>query len=385
MSSLADTRGAPPVAVEVTDELIDQVRRSLPREFPVSLYNHFAGYDAIRHYAFGIGDDNPLWCDEAYAAQSPIGVMAAPPTFPYSVFNPSVPLGLPQLQALKAGDAWTFHRPVRRDERLQARGRATEVEAREGERGGRFVVMKGVVEYSTTDGEVVATVVAGNLGMVPRGRGPRCLDYPPRPRRRYTASELEQIDAAVQAEQRRGSVPRWWEDVQIGEELVPVVKGPFDQVAMTTYYAGAIGSERYTACELRWNQWRAGHRKADAQGEPDYSHVLRWSNHLDDETAQAVGMPGAYDNGGQRVGWFAHLLTNWMGDHGQLRTLDVQLRRPVTLTDTTWCTGRVSGSSTVGDDHLVTVALTGHDQDGERTTIGSATVALPTRAGESTT
>jgi len=29
--------------------------------------------DAIRHYAHGIGDDNPLWCDPSYARQSRYG------------------------------------------------------------------------------------------------------------------------------------------------------------------------------------------------------------------------------------------------------------------------------------------------------------------------
>ena len=30
---------------------------------------HEATRDNIRHYAHGIGDDNPLWCDPDYAAR----------------------------------------------------------------------------------------------------------------------------------------------------------------------------------------------------------------------------------------------------------------------------------------------------------------------------
>lgn len=34
----------------------------------IELWNHEASRDSIRHYAWGIGDDNPLYCDPDYAA-----------------------------------------------------------------------------------------------------------------------------------------------------------------------------------------------------------------------------------------------------------------------------------------------------------------------------
>ncbi len=41
--------------------------------------------DAIRHFAFGISDDNPLWLDADYAARGPYGRLVAPPAFLTSV------------------------------------------------------------------------------------------------------------------------------------------------------------------------------------------------------------------------------------------------------------------------------------------------------------
>jgi acyl dehydratase len=35
--------------------------------------------DAIRNYAYGCGDPNPLFYDEEYAAGSPFGTRIAPP------------------------------------------------------------------------------------------------------------------------------------------------------------------------------------------------------------------------------------------------------------------------------------------------------------------
>ncbi|MBT3292552.1 MAG: acyl dehydratase, partial [Victivallales bacterium] len=37
--------------------------------------------DNIRHYANGIGDDNPLWCDPEYAAKTQYGGLIALPSF----------------------------------------------------------------------------------------------------------------------------------------------------------------------------------------------------------------------------------------------------------------------------------------------------------------
>jgi len=37
--------------------------------------------DAIRHFAMGLGDDNPLWHDRDYAASTKWGGLIAPPTF----------------------------------------------------------------------------------------------------------------------------------------------------------------------------------------------------------------------------------------------------------------------------------------------------------------
>ena len=37
------------------------------------------------------------------------------------------------------------------------------------------------------------------------------------------------------------------------------------------------------------------------------------------EHAHEIGMPGAYDQGWQRISWAGHLLTNWCGDRGFVR------------------------------------------------------------------
>src|SRR5574341_553081 len=67
---------------QVTDEDIERMRARIGTEVPIQdPYNRVATLDAIRHYAYGIGDDNPLFCDETYAQKTRWGGVIAPSYF----------------------------------------------------------------------------------------------------------------------------------------------------------------------------------------------------------------------------------------------------------------------------------------------------------------
>ena len=67
----------------ITEKALDDLRQRIgvritPEPEP---WCHEATRDNIRHYAHGIGDDNPLWCDPEYAEASSHGGLIAPPSF----------------------------------------------------------------------------------------------------------------------------------------------------------------------------------------------------------------------------------------------------------------------------------------------------------------
>jgi hypothetical protein len=68
---------------KITDEALDALRRRVDVRIETTLepWCHEATRDAIRHYAHGIGDDNPLWCDPDYAANTRWGGIVALPSF----------------------------------------------------------------------------------------------------------------------------------------------------------------------------------------------------------------------------------------------------------------------------------------------------------------
>ena len=70
--------------------------------------------DNIRHYAHGIGDDNPLWCEPDYAAKTKYHSIIALPSFLFSTSRIASGYvgGLPGIHAMWAGANWKWHLPV---------------------------------------------------------------------------------------------------------------------------------------------------------------------------------------------------------------------------------------------------------------------------------
>jgi acyl dehydratase len=368
----------------ITNEMVEEARALIGRDLRVAQYNEFASYDTIRHYAFGIGDDNPLWCDEEYASKTKYGMQLAPPLFLCSVIPSSVTPGFPGIQPLKVADHWTWYRPVRRGDRIRASAKLTAVEIVEGRIAGRMAKEWGEIDYKTTGGEPLAHVETEHLRVMRPDGGDHGLSYADQPEYQYTESELQRIEHDVFAEERRGSEVRYWESVNVGDEIPAVVKGPLDQVTMTCYYAGAIGTPGYKACELRWKQWRQANESPELMpgNYPiDYfqERVLPSLGHQNHSVARAIGMPGAYDNGHQRMAWLAHCVTNWMGDDGFLKHLSVKVRRPNVFGNTTWMRGKVTGKFVQDGEACIVAEVRGEDQLGELNTSGEATIVLPLR------
>jgi hypothetical protein len=161
--------------------------------------------------------------------------------------------------------------------------------------------------------------------------------------------------------------------VAVGDAMTELVKGPLTVTSVIAFVQG-WGSLYVRAHGLAFDMFE----RHPALGIPNPSGVPEPPErvHWDEAMAKAVGVPGAYDYGPERVAWLGHLVTNWMGDAGFLRRLNVRVLRHNLIGDTTWCRGTVSGKDPEGVVHL---ALSAVNQRGETTASGSATVVLPER------
>ena len=97
-------------------------------------------------------------------------------------------------------------------------------------------------------------------------------------------------------------------------------------------------------------------------------------------------MPAPFDFGPKRSTWLSHLLTNWIGDEGWLYGLNLRFTGPVFAGDISTCKGEITrkyveeGKHWVGS-HFVECKVWAENQRGEVSTGGTATVILPSRAG----
>jgi acyl dehydratase len=365
------------LAPSLEEDSIRGLEALVGQEIRLEPYNNEATRDTIRHYALGIGDDNPLWCDPDYAKSAAYGGLIAPPTFLYSVFDGAIGAGLPGVQPIYAGTEWQFGRPVRRGEEIVPSAVFGAVKRLSGRTASDMLLQSTDVTYRVGD-EVVATARATTF-RVPRSDADGGLNYEPRDEYQYSDEEIERIRADVKAEYRRGSEKLDVAALKVGEVIRPVVKGPIDRITMTAYYAGCIGSPGYKACEVAWKyrDWAINTPELlPSNYDPSYfaETVLPSLGHQDTDVAREIGMPNAYDNGPQRCGWFAHAVTNWMGDESRLERLTIRLRRPDLFGDTVWIGGQVVGTELTEEFGYADVELTARNQMSELVATGTARV-----------
>lgn len=368
----------------ITDQMVQEARSMigvwLRRDvhWP-ALYEPVSQHDIRRWAIYAMGDDNPLWADAEHGKRSIWGSTIAPPTFLYTVDTLIVAPGLRGIQWIHGGTRWTLHRPIRAGDTIVARARVIDVQEKQGSRVPRFLIQTGEILFTNQRQELVARA-ENDILRIPRARSGQGIrpkeKNTERTRTTYTREQIEEIRQAYVDEYRRGSSVLYWEDVEIGSELPPIVKGPLTLVDIVAFYAGR--KNVYNPLKLAFLE-RERH-PANVYVSPVTGIPIHpAAGHFDADIAQEVGMPAAYDNGWMRVGWISHLITNWAGDWGFVRQLDARLPLANYVGDLTWCRGRVSGKRVDSAEHLVDLECWGTNQRGERTTEAKATVRLPSK------
>ena len=364
---------------KITDEEIENARRMigtiLRSEGP---YLQDATPDTLRNFCNGIGDLNPLYRDVEYGRQSRYSSMLGHPMFPYAFGWPGRSCwGLPGVHGFFVGNDWEFFRNVRPGDRISGVERVVGVEEKFGEFSGRLVIQYVETSYFNQRDELVVRV----LGWTTRHERRAARDkgkYAEIQAYDYRVEELEAIDAAVLSERERirGAQTRYFEDVEIGEALPDVVRGPLSLMDTMGFLVGC-GRGHTHGVLLGAAARHPSHyfRNPEAGGGIEYTGI----GHHRDSVAKQVGVPATYDYGPQRTAWMCSLVSNWIGDAGFVKRVRVDLRRFNLVGDTTWCKGRVTRKYEVDGQKLVDLEIWADNQRGETTTKGVASVVLPSR------
>jgi len=368
---------------KITDAGLDELRQRIGRKIEDTLepWCHEATRDNIRHYAHGIGDDNPLWCDPAVAGKSVHGGIVALPSFLFATNRivSGYVGGLPGVHAMWAGADWTWHRWVRCNEPITTQAWLADIVEHETRFAGRAVQQIYHVDFYGSGGDLVAQAESWCFRTdrdAAREEGTKYTSLKGKAPKRYTPEELDRVYALYAEEEIRGTKTRHFEDVAVGDKLPTLAKGPMTVTGFIAFAQG-WGGLYIRANKLNWKQIsrHPGLGIPNRFGVPDCPERVHW----DPEMAALVGAPGVYDYGPERCSWLTHHLTNWMGDDGFLVNAKSKIRRHNPEGDMLFIDGTVTGRRLEGGRHFVDIAQEAKNQDGELSVIGTATVALPSR------
>lgn len=367
---------------KITEAGLDDLRKRIgvPITDTVEPWNYEATRDAIRHYAHGIGDDNPLWCDPAYAEKTQYGNIVALPSFLFSTSRivSGYCGGLSGVHAMWAGADWTWHKPVLRNDVISTQARLKDLIEHQTKFAGRAFQQIYTTEFFNQHGDKVAEAdswVFRTDRDEARERGTKYTEARGRVEQ-YTDAQIEEFYKLYEAEEVRGATPRYWEDVQEGEALPRMMKGPMTVTGFIAYAQGWGGLYiRANKLAAKMVMKHPGLGIRNRFNVPDCPERVHW----DEAFALEVGAPGAYDYGPERCSWLTHHVTNWMGDVGFLRKSKCQIRRHNPDGDAIFIDGTVTRKWIEDGKHLVEIqqkAITARD---ELSAHGASIVELPTK------
>lgn len=366
----------------MTDEMLAEVRKLIGTKLRIAhaINNEEATRMAILKFAGGIGDTNPLWTDSEYAEKTCYGSIIAPPSWVFSVFS-GLQYGFRGVGGFHSSSAIEFYLPILRNDRITPEMICTDIV---GPKKSAFAE-KTVIEcndtlYTNQKGKLVTKIsweVTHFEREVARKTGKYHHIQLPHP---WTEEELKKIEEEVLAEERSGDNTPFWDDVEIGQEIKPLVKGP---VTMTDEIAFLIGGgapiPRLVANVAALRFYRR-HPNWAFRDPTSFGLEPIYAVHYNREAARAQGLPYQYDVGFQRNSWQIHLMTNFMGDEGWLKKSYCEFRRFVYFSDVVWLKGKIT-EKFVDDagECCVKIETTTINQRGEEVMPGYAIVALPSK------
>lgn len=364
----------------ITDEAVAELRSRIGRPITrvTAPFYREINQDAARNFAYAIGDDNPLWTDPDYGRTTRWGGQLAPPTILYSTENTvsGAVEGLPGVHAMFAGTDWRWYEPVRVGTTMRTVSTLKDMVEHRTRFAGRSFQQIYHVEFFDQHGTRLAEADSWCFRTerdTAREKGTK-YDDAARTARTYTEDEIAAFFEQYLKERPRGAEKRAWRDVQVGDTVGPVLKGPYT-VTSAVCFMQAWGNYAVRNHRIAFRYYDR-HRKLaprNAQNVPEPPVRVHWDN----DFALAVGAPGAYDFGPERIAWLGHMLTDWCGDDGFVRRLHTQIRRHNPVGDALWCAGTVTGKRVEDGRHLVDIDVQGLNQDGELSIKGYAEVELP--------
>jgi len=368
----------PPAHLIATNEYIQPINNELVTE------------DLIRHFANATGDPNPLWRDPAYARGTKWGSIIAPPCFESCIascdgagVSDKATFVAPGFNLFAGGNRHEYLGVMRPGDKFRIVDRYLGVEERPMKgKAYRLFVESGTRSYINQNDEIVA-FSTGRRVMTATwpGKAAETEDqiYKGITRRHFSKEQLDELyrlyDEQLAGKNRRGSNVLYWEDVNEGDVLPEVIKGPLDM----SDACSAMLVEYNSSFAIKYAVMKAEIKNYPIDPETgNYRYRRDW--HFEDSIARVMNVPYAFQIGKFSEMILCHIITDWAGDDGFVKVFDCQLRSISIMGDMVWLKGKVVKKYESNGEHLVDLDVWSENQDKRIIVKATATVRLTSMA-----
>ncbi|MBB4860464.1 acyl dehydratase [Novosphingobium chloroacetimidivorans] len=352
----------------------------------------------IRRWVHAMHYANLLHYDPDYAAESRWGKLVAPQSFAIATDDghgaaPACFGRIPDSHLLFGGDEWWFY-----DTKISAGDIVTNTRIPFDyvvkETGfGPTCFQRGDNNYANQHGEPIAKQRSTGIrySAAAGGEGVKEADFD---EPEWSDEELNALEdrkfAWIQMLHDLGHKERWWDDVQVGDELPERVFGPHSIASFTTEWRAYIVNN-WGTMNLRKNDLEAlgfTREMAGYENDPDMMRVNPFltdgayygpsRGHLFPKFARRIGMPRGYGYGASMGSWVTDFLSGWAGEHGGVVHSTANYRGPALTGDVTIQTAEVV-DKTVDEEgrNLIHVRHKMVNQRGVTMCTGTAEIKLP--------
>ncbi len=284
----------------------------------------------LEHYGSMVDWWNPLWRDPYYAQNTRWGRIVAAPFYQQLLgvvrfdmqANPECGYGSPGGRAYLGND-WEFFRPIRANDTIRVWQHHPEFEdvTIDGKDTPYVFDCTASYDHINQNDELVSSCreYSGNAYYAkpkPPEAGEGDIREP-----KYTTEDLEYIRKLENEEEIMGAKIRYWEDVKVGDEIKPVVRGPTTVLDMVRYfgyymvgYTDQYFSDLPPMRELT-KKWSMSIKVDPVTNIPHHST----EGHLWDRSVPLFGGKYAREMHLSQRSLIARAVTNWMGDDGFIR------------------------------------------------------------------
>lgn len=366
---------------------------------PTSLKDPISTTD-IRRWAQAMHYPNLLHYDHDFAAISRFGRLVAPHSFAIAAADghgcPAAGIGnIPGSHLVFGGDEWWFDGPhLFPGDRLNHEKIPYDYVVKETKFAGPTCFQRGDNHYYNQYGDKIATQRSTSI----RYRRDLAVEMQQMDETEdpdWTDAQLDDIERQkleyIDMLQALGHDKRYWDDVNIGDEIPTRVFGPHSISSLTTEWRAFL-----------FTTWGTTHRSTDIDSlalgfaeemsGPELDPVVEKYNpettdgayigpsrgHLNPRWARFIGMPRGYGYGASMGTWILDYFAGWAGEWGRIVHSNCQYRGPAFTGDITIMTGEVNDKM-IDDDgrYLVQVNCKMANQSGTTMATAMAELELP--------